>query len=91
MTRAIALAAILIAMPAYADPVDDAALIAAQEYVCNFPGFYGSEVALAAVVATGIPADIAVEIISDLAWQIAESLEPADRADFCGVMVVGGL
>lgn len=85
------LAAVAWASPAPAadvDPVETAALVAAQEYVCDFPDFHASEAALAAVVATGIPEDIAAEIVSDLAWQIAESVE--DRAEFCGVMVAGG-
>lgn len=85
--------AILIAMlaascaPAYADTIQRAAYIAAQEYVCDFPDFTASEAALAAVVAEGIPEDIAVEIIADLAWEIAGSV---DAADFCGVMMAGG-
>lgn len=91
LRRALATFAVVAALaaPAHADtdPVEAAALVAAQEYVCDFPDFHASEAALAEVVATGIPEDIAVEIVSDLAWQIAESVE--DRAEFCGVMLAG--
>lgn len=86
MIRALAIL-LALSTSAAADTIETAAYLAAQEYVCEYADFDASEAALAAVVAEGIPEDIAVEIISDLAWDIAESVEPNE---FCGVMVAGG-
>lgn len=86
MIRALALS-LLLTTVAHADTIETAALLAAQEYVCAYADFDASEAALQAVVAEGIPEDIAVEIIADLAWDIAASVDPAE---FCGVMVAGG-
>lgn len=61
------------AMLARADTIDDAALYAAQEYACEWQDFDASEAALQRVIADGVPEDIAVEIIADLAWQIVET------------------
>lgn len=86
MIRALALS-LLLTTAAHADTIDDAAFLAAQEYVCAYADFDASEAALQAVVAEGIPEDIAVEIIADLAWDIVASVDPSE---FCGVMVAGG-
>ncbi|RUM98987.1 hypothetical protein EET67_04925 [Pseudaminobacter arsenicus] len=61
------------AMLAKADTIETAALYAAQEYACEWPDYDRSEALLALAVKEGMPEDIAVEIIADLAWQIVET------------------
>lgn len=86
MYRSILAAAALLAAaaPAHADPITIAAQAAATEVLCDWPDFSASEQALRRVVAEGIPEDIAIEIIADLAWLIVDAVPIDEVNDFCG-------
>lgn len=71
-TGSLVLASLLITSIAKADEIEEAALAAAQEYACE----WSTPASLAPVLATGIPEDIAVEIVADLAWTIVETTPP---------------
>lgn len=71
-TGSLVLAGLLLPTVVKADEIEDAALAAAQEYACE----WSAPVSLDRVLATGIPEDIAVEIVADMAWTIVLTTPP---------------
>lgn len=71
-TGSLVLAGILAPAVLRADELDDTAMAVAQEYACE----WSPPASLAPVLATGIPEDIAVEIVADMAWTIVETTPP---------------
>lgn len=71
-TGSLVLASMLITTIAKADEIDDAAMAAAREYACE----WSVPADLGQVLATGMPEDIAIEIVSDMAWEIVLTTPP---------------
>ncbi|MFU0504165.1 hypothetical protein [Pseudaminobacter sp. NGMCC 1.201702] len=72
-TGSLLLGGAMLARAADLGTLEQAAHYAAQEYACDWPDYDRSEALLALAVKEGVPEDIAVEIIADLAWQIVET------------------
>lgn len=71
-TGSLVLAGLLLPAVIRADELDDTAMAVAREYACE----WSPPASLVQVLVTGIPEDIAVEIIADMAWTIVETTPP---------------
>lgn len=71
-TGSLVLAGLLLPAVLRADELDDTAMAVAQEYACE----WSPAASLASVLATGIPEDIAVEVVADAAWTIVLTTPP---------------